>query len=320
MPPNSSEATPPKEPPFPPLPAPTLANVPYGDHERQVLDFWKAESSRPTPVLFYIHGGGWLGKDKSFVELPNGVGELLDAGISVVSINYRYVKQTILTEGEAPGETTRETKMNGILPPVKAPMDDIVRALQFIRTKAAEWNLDKSRIGASGGSAGACSCLWLAFHEDMADPTSLDPVARESSRLCCAAVTNAQTSLDPKQMKEWTPNSRYGGHAFGFAWNPNDINEEFREFLAKREQVLPWILEYSPYAHVTANVPPVYLFYTDPPALGEDQEDPTHTANFGVKLAERLAEVGAQYELVYPGVAGVLHASMSDYLLDQLRR
>ena len=42
-----------------------------------------------------------------------------------------------------------------------------------------------------------------------------DPVARESSRLSCAAVTGAQTTLDPKQMKEWTPNSKYGAHAFG---------------------------------------------------------------------------------------------------------
>ena len=41
------------EPPRPP----TQANVAYGTHERQVLDFWKAESAKPTPLLFHIHGG-----------------------------------------------------------------------------------------------------------------------------------------------------------------------------------------------------------------------------------------------------------------------
>jgi hypothetical protein len=46
-------------------------------------------------------------------------------------------------------------------------------------------------------------------------PQSADPVAHESTRLFCAAVTGAQTTLDPQQMKEWTPNSRYGGRAFG---------------------------------------------------------------------------------------------------------
>jgi hypothetical protein len=40
-------------------PAPTLANVPYGAHERQVMDFYRAESKMPTPVVFFIHGGGW---------------------------------------------------------------------------------------------------------------------------------------------------------------------------------------------------------------------------------------------------------------------
>ena len=49
----------------------------------------------------------------------------------------------------------------------------------------------------------------------MADPTSDDPVARESTRLTAVAVSGAQTTLDPKQMKEWTPNSHYGAHAFG---------------------------------------------------------------------------------------------------------
>ena len=68
-------------------PAPTLANVAYGEDPKQVLDFWKAESSQPTPLLFFIHGGGWMGGDKSRV----GVNPYLAAGVSVVSIEYRFV-------------------------------------------------------------------------------------------------------------------------------------------------------------------------------------------------------------------------------------
>ncbi len=44
-----------------PSPKPTLADVPYGEHPRQVLDFWKAETTEPAPLLLYIHGGGWMG-------------------------------------------------------------------------------------------------------------------------------------------------------------------------------------------------------------------------------------------------------------------
>jgi len=282
---------------------PTLANVAYGTHERQVLDFWRAESSRPVPVLFHIHGGGWVAGDKARVA---SLDRYLAAGISVVSINYRYVTQAMLA---------------GVKPPVQWPLSDAARALQFVRSKADEWKLDRQRIGATGGSAGACSSLWLALHNDLADPHSNDPVARESTRLWCAAVIGAQTSLDPQQLKEWTPNSRYGGHAFGFMPDPNDTktrDTRFAEFLAARESILPWIKEYSPYEHVTADDPPIYLIYSAPPALGQEQKDLTHTANYGVKLQERLRSAGVECELVYPGAPDVKHPKAEDFLIDKL--
>src|SRR4051812_42121516 len=43
----------------PAIPEPTAFDVSYGPHPKQVLHFWKAESDKPTPLLFYIHGGGW---------------------------------------------------------------------------------------------------------------------------------------------------------------------------------------------------------------------------------------------------------------------
>src|SRR3954470_1919436 len=183
----------PKAPAKPAGPPPTMENVPYGTHPRQVLDFYQAKSDHPTPVVFAIHGGGWVNGDKS--SYRGAARRFNDAGLSLVAINYRLVPQAAEAKGE---------------PPVKWPLEDAARALQFVRSKAKDWNLDKERIGATGGSAGACSSLWLAFHDDMADSRSDDPVARESTRLWCAAVTGAQTSLDPAQLKEWTPNSRYG--------------------------------------------------------------------------------------------------------------
>jgi len=288
----------------PAQPKPTLANVPYGSHERQVLDFYKADSSRPTPLLFFIHGGGWVAGDKGRVA---SLDKYLAAGISVVSINYRY---------------TTQAQAAGVKPPVQWPLRDAARALQFVRSKAAEWNIDKARIGASGGSAGACSSLWLAFHDDLAEPASADPVARESTRLWCAAVVGAQTTLDPQQMKDWTPNSRYGGHAFGFMPDPKDTktrDTQFARFLAARAEILPWIKEYSPYELVSADDPPIYMIYSAPPALGQEQKDPTHTANFGVKLQEELRSVGGECELVYPGAPGVKHPQVTDYLIERLK-
>jgi acetyl esterase/lipase len=159
------------------------------------------------------------------------------------------------------------------------------------------------------------------MHDDMADPKSSDPIAHESTRLWCAAVNGAQTSLDPQQLKVWTPNSRYGGHAFGFM-DPNNIktrDTRFAEFLAHREELLPWIKEYSPIEHATADDPPLYLIYNSPPALGQEQKDPTHTANYGVKLQEKLHRLGAECELVYPGAPDVKHATIEQFLVEKLK-
>lgn len=278
------------------VPKPTLAGIRYGDHERHVFDFWQAESEQPTPLVFVIHGGGWQGGSKERVHRFADVPALLKSGISVAALNYRYVRHGI---------------EDGVDPPVRAPLHDAARALQFIRSRADDWNLDRERVGAAGGSAGACSSLWLAFHDDLADPDSDDPVARESTRLWCAAVIGAQTTLDPQQMKEWTPNSRYGGHAFGI--------QGFSRFLAERENILPWIAEYSPYALVSRDDPPVYLIYSAPPAIGQEQRDPTHTSNFGVKLQEHCRTMGVDCELVYPGAQNVRYASPTEYLIRTLK-
>lgn len=296
-------ATPkPATPPPAPQRPPTLANVAYGTHPKQVLDFYKAESSKPTPLVFYIHGGGWTAGSKDRV---GGLEAFLKAGVSVVSIEYRFIQ---------------EAQQLGIQPPVDAPLKDAARALQFVRSKAAEWNIDKKRIGATGGSAGACSSLWLAFHDDLADAKSSDPIAHESTRLLCAAVNGAQTTLDPQQMKEWTPNSKYGGHAFGFMADPKKRDTQFDEFLAGREKVLPWIKEYSPYEHVSQDDPPIYLVYNVAPGLGKEQKDPTHTSNFGVKLQEHCKEKGVDCELVYPGAPDVKHPRLDEYLIEKLTK
>lgn len=270
-----------------------LLNVPYGSHPRQVLDFYQAKSDKPTPVVLYIHGGGWRGGDKK--TNPKG---FLDKGISVVAINYRYVQNGVQEK---------------VTPPVKAPLHDAARALQFVRSKAAEWNLDKKRIGATGGSAGACSSLWLAFHDDMADPKSDDPIARESTRLYCAAVNGAQVSLDPKELREWMPNYRYGAHAFGL---PN-----FQSLYDNREKVLKWIKEYSPIEHVSKDDPPIAMFYGgEKPVVGASPKDPTHSGIMGLKLEERLKAVNVDVVLVHPGRTHPKYKNYAAYLIDRLSK
>ena len=288
-----------------PPPKATIESISYGPHPKQVMTFWKAESAKPTPLLFYIHGGGWQAGNR-MAGMAGYVPAMNKAGISVVSIEYRFIEEAIT---------------DGVVPPVKACLHDAARALQFARSKAHEWNIDKTKIAAAGGSAGACSSLWLAFHDDLADPNSSDPVARESSRLFCAAVSGAQTTLDPKQMQDWIPNSTYGSHAFGiFKVTVGKRQRDFQLFLAKRDEIMPWIQEYSPFHLVSKDDPPVYMFYNNAPAKGEIAKDPTHSANFGILLREKLNHAGVPCELSYPGAPDSTHKTVLAYLIAQLQK
>jgi acetyl esterase/lipase len=279
----------------PSVPDPTHAGVKYGPHERHILDFWQAKSDKATPLVLVIHGGGWSSGSKERISRVVNVQALLDAGISVAANNYRFVRQAVA---------------EGVTPPVKAPMQDSARALQFLRSKAAEWNIDPARVAAAGSSAGACTSLWLAYHDDLADSKATDPIARQSTRLLCAALFQAQTTLDPQQAKKWIPNSKYGGHAFG--------KKNFAAALAEREDILPWIAEYSPYSLASKDDPPVALFYPKAPAMGKNEKDPTHSANFGVGLQQHCKKLGIECELVHPGTPDAKSKTPTDYLIRML--
>jgi acetyl esterase/lipase len=275
--------------------------VPYGPDPRQVLDLWKADSTAPAPLVLYVHGGSWMGGSKTQVS---GLDDLLAAGISVASVEYRLI-----------GKATAA----GVKPPVAWPMHDVARALQFARSKAGEWNVDKTHVCLIGNSAGACTGLWLAFHDDMADPASSDPVARESTRLSCVAGISAQTALDPVLMRAWIPNITYGAHAFGVGPDPAHGLSRFDNFVAQREQLLPWIQEYSPIALVTADDPPVYLSYITAPALGRPDAQPEHSANFGVALERKLRSVGVECVLVHPHAPSTAYPRPQDFVIAKLR-
>ncbi|MBM3812734.1 MAG: alpha/beta hydrolase [Acidimicrobiia bacterium] len=284
-----------------PKPTPAIQNMPYGTHPKQKIDFYKAASDRPTPLVVFIHGGGWTGGTKSNVA---NLEKLLGAGISVASVEYRFIQ---------------EAMEMGIQPPVKAPLYDAGRAVQTLRAKAAELNFDKDRVAYMGGSAGACTSLWLALHDDLADPTSSDPIARESTKPMFIAVTGAQTSLDPLQTRGWIPNMAYAGHAFGFRAEGRTRPEEFQLVIENRDQVLHWVREYSPYEHASKGDPAIYLDYPnqkEPVENGIAQKDPTHSAILGLNMAWRLQQVGVEVHLNYPAKPAA-QTSALDYVISR---
>jgi acetyl esterase/lipase len=231
---------------------------------------WLSTSDKPTPVLVSIHGGGFgRGEKRVSSELLRGC---LEANISVAAITYRFSSQAI-----AP-----------------AQFHDAARAIQFIRHNARQWNLDPTRVAATGNSAGAGLSLWLGFHDDLANPRSEDPVLRESSRLSCASVFNAQTSYDPRVIRELLPKSdtwKYPRLAQLFAVDLDKLDE-----LPKAKYELFELA--SPINHVTKDDPPVQLLYSyNFEAPVKDRSVGIHHPKFGQLLKERMDKLGIDCEL-----------------------
>lgn len=242
--------------------APTLENVKYGPHMRQGMDVWlPAGASAKIPCVVEIHGGGWMDGDRLSAWQPNLLKRCRQSGCALAAITYRMIP---------------DGRTEGVKPPVKVCLDDAVAAIRFIQGHADEWNIDPARIGLTGGSAGACSSLYASLQNDNA-------LGIRAVRPCYP-----QTSLDPKETKEWIPNATYGAHAFGYPG--------FAEWLAHREECLPWIERFSPMALLRrctpARAPMFFIYYNDLPPAGELPKDPTHAGIFGVKFAEACAGKG----------------------------
>lgn len=296
-------------------PLPDVQNARYGPYERNVLDLWHAKSSGPAPLLIFFHGGGFVGGDKWNLD-PDLLERCLDAGISVATANYRKSTQAVFP----------------------APMLDGARAIQYLRWKAAEYNLDPGRFAAAGNSAGAGIALWVGFHDDLADPDNTNPVLRQSSRLSALTVFGAQCSYDPRFIKEVIGGRAYEHPAlplfYGLTGEQLDTPMAYRLYE-----------EAAPINYVTADDPPVFLYYAEskaplPPGLNtgptihypqfgqpiEGQPRPgqgIHHPKFGEVLQAKLEPLGIECVLRhqddYPGEEEPVHGANRD-LVEFLKR
>ncbi len=275
----------------PPL-LPTHADVVYGPHPRNVLDFWKANDAGPRPLLVIIHGGGWVGGDKA--QKPAALRPYLSKGISCAAVNYRLTGQS----------------------PLPAPVHDAARAVQFLRSKAAEWNIRKDRIALTGTSAGACTSMWILLHDDLADPKSADPVLRESTRVSAAAVNSGQTSIDPKAIEPWLGPNVLNHRMIWMAVGEPTMADALKNYEKHRAAYV----EFSPYNHLDAKDPPLFMTYgTDMTLPSKNAGHGIHHPVFGVKLKEKADHVGQECYLLIPGVSTPeKYPNARAFLLDKL--
>lgn len=253
---------------------PNIANAAYDRYPRNVLDLWQAESARPTPLVIYIQSGLFSSGDKAELD-PAMLDQLLASGISVAAINHRY---------------------SGMHGPTSYPfvMWDGVRAVQFLRYRAAAWNLDFRRFGATGSSSGAGMALWIAFNHDFENLQAGDPVTRRSSRLAAVAGVDAQTTYDPQVIANiiGEPAARDPdlGPFYGIYGNA-----------LKTEPARQLLADASPVTHLTADAPPVLLIYTEPDKPVPADAAPgtgIHHPRFGYYLKERMDKFNIECTVV----------------------
>lgn len=232
----------------------------YGDHQRNKFDIWLAKSDKPTPLVIYIHGGGFGSGDKSKHYKSKQLVSFLDKGISVATINYRFQKH----------------KPYGIL----ASLNDSKRCLQFLRYHAEKYNIDKSRIGIYGSSAGAGTSLWIAFSDDMADLDNSDPILRESTRISCVGALATQATYDffkwpeilnlPEELMLIANTERRIAKAFGLKYEEGMDLKSYKKIIEELD-----FLE-----KIDKNDPPMFVFNNQkggiPVTNGQMNHHPLH--------------------------------------------
>lgn len=108
-----------------------LFYVPGSHNPKQALDLYIPKDHRAgekLPLIIWVHGGGWLGGDKS----ENMWMQIVKGGFAAASVNYRFTD-----EAQFP-----------------AQIFDVKAAVRWLRAHASEYDIDPNRIGAWGASAG----------------------------------------------------------------------------------------------------------------------------------------------------------------------
>jgi arylformamidase len=111
----------------------TKRDIPYAEpaNQRQMLDVYAPEGAKNLPVVFWIHGGGWVQGDKNGVQSKPQA--FVDKGFVFVATNYRFLPNVDM----------------------EAIVRDIAKSIRWVHDHIAEYGGDPNRLLVMGHSAGA---------------------------------------------------------------------------------------------------------------------------------------------------------------------
>lgn len=169
-------------------------DIQYDDSDPEIckLDvYYPPRDGKKLPVLFNVHGGGWITGDKYWRRGLNKV--FADLGLFVVCPNY------------------------GLSPKYKYPacVTHLYKALEWVRENAEKYNLDLNNMFITGDSAGGqLACLMLAAQNnpDLQKRLKLEkePLPFKGGLLVCGAYDPEGMAKNPLSNKMWVEMTGYG--------------------------------------------------------------------------------------------------------------
>jgi acetyl esterase/lipase len=139
-----------------------------------------AQVTEPRPAVVLIHGGGWISFDKSTMR---SMGTLLARhGFVAFAVDYRLFHDS-----------------QNCWP---AQLDDVQRAVRWVRANAAAYGVNPARIGAFGHSAGAQLAALLGMEDtrDNSDPALAKYSSKVQAVVDVSGPTDFTTDRDPDSL------------------------------------------------------------------------------------------------------------------------
>lgn len=259
------------------------SDIKYDDHARNSFDIILPNKTSTTPLVIFIHGGGFTGGDKrqAYERYQAQINDFLGRGIAFASINYRFL------------DDTHDGVITSLL--------DSKRCLQFIRYHAASFNIDPDKVAIFGSSAGAGTSLWIGLNDQMAEPNHADPILRESTRVPAIGAIATQATYDILRWDEV-----FESYSVSIARIPDPLLQRLNPFygLEQFDRVHdPDIVAYREKVDMLKlmdeNDPPIWVKneQDDVPPMFDLQHHPAHA-----QLLKKYADsIGIQSRFYIPG-------------------
>jgi len=211
------------------------ADVRYGTRDQTplLLDVFTPPKQNGAAVLMMV-SGGW--KSGAGSVRPVLFAPFLRRGYTIFAI--RHISQP-------------ECTISGIV-------EDVEKAVRFVRSHAAEYAVDPQRFGVIGGSSGGHLSLMLGTCGGPGDTAAEQAVDRESSAVQCVACFYPPTDL--LNLGESTENPGDGGP-------PKSFRKGFGQRAESMEEWKVLGRELSPIYHITPQMPPTLIVHGDADTL-----------------------------------------------------